>query len=341
MTEKKRRKFAHEILGLIGISALVAMGVFLLLSHVTAGAVEEYCFQKDVAMTEFDWIAVDRWIFGGSAAVALLGFSLLFLGLLGKRLAYVRRLTRGMDDLARGQEERPVPLEGNNELTELAHAINHMAHTRRQIRQREQTLAREKEQFIRTLSHDIRTPLTSLLAYSEYLVTEEELSPEQRRAHLGMLRRKAEQIRDLTDLLLEGGRRNPEEFADARLLMEQLAEEFQEELEEGFSPEVDLSRCGACAGTFDVQELRRIFDNLSSNVGKYADPAVPVCLTISMEPGELVIRQSNGVLSAATPAEGYQIGIASIRRIAQSYGGRVEVEQSRERFSIVITLSDF
>lgn len=343
MTDRKpikRRKFAHEILGLIGISALFALVLFLLLINIAAAAAEIYCFENDIAMTEFDWMEVDRWIFGVGTVLSVSAFCILFLTLLGDRLTYVQRLTQGIDAMRQGQN-CPVPLEGNNELTELAGAINYMSAARQQMADQEQALAQEKDQLVRTLSHDIRTPLTSILAYTEYLTAEEALPAEERTAHLQTVRKKAEQIRDLTDILLDGTKRNLEHFADARLLMEQLAEEFLEDLEDAFAVSTDLSGCQPFAGSFDVQELRRIFDNLSSNVRKYADPRQPVRLTICANGTGLTIRQSNAAGQRAGREEGYQLGIRSIRRIAQHYGGSAETRQDAGEFEIIIRLSDF
>ena len=120
--------------------------------------------------------------------------------------------------------------------------------------------------------------------------------------------------------------------------MGQIVEEFQEELEEEFAVTFDFSECPAFSGTFDVQELRRIFDNLSSNVRKYADPAKPVTLSVELENGTLLIRQTNAVLPEKPQSESYQIGLNSIRRIAQHYGGSVVVEERVAAFSITITL---
>jgi len=344
LTEKrlrKQHKLSYEILGLIGISAVLAVLLFLILSWVALAIVETYCFENDVIMTEFDWLHVDHWIFSLSIALAACGFSLLFLTLLGDRMAYIRTLTEGIHDLRLGQPGGPLPLEGRNELTGLADAINCMAATQRQLREKEQALAREKEQFIRTLSHDIRTPLTAILAYSEYLSVGTDIPQEEQDVHLKTIRKKAEQIRDLTELLLDGDRRNPEHFDDGRLLMEQLAAEFEEDLEDRFDVRTDLSGCPLFAGTFDVQELRRIFDNLSSNVQKYADPGQPVYLHIRMDDGALCIRQSNGISADPGQTDSYKLGINSIRRIAQNYGGRVELRQDPDRFAIAITLSEF
>ena len=72
-----------------------------------------------------------------------------------------------------------VPVEGNNELTQLAKSVNYLSQTQREVKQREQALSAEKEQFIRGLSHDIRTPLTSIMAYSELLAGEKAVAPEE------------------------------------------------------------------------------------------------------------------------------------------------------------------
>lgn len=340
MTEMKRRKFAHELLGLIGISALVALILFLVVTNIAVTIAEVYCLENDVPMTEFDWMTVDRWIFGSGAVIAIGCFSVLFLCLLRERMAYIRTIAAGIDALGAGQEALELPMQGNNELTALALAVNDMAAARQQIREKEQTLAKEKDQLIRTLSHDIRTPLTSILAYSEYLA-EADLPAEERKKHLLMVRRKAQQIRELTDILLDGGKRNLERFENARLLMEQLAQEWAGELEDRFSVSLDLDGCSAFSGNFDVQELRRILDNLGSNVTKYADPASPVCLAVSTAEKSLVIRQTNAVLSAAAPSDSYGIGLNSIRRIAQHYSGRVTTQQTGQQFAITIELAEY
>ena len=87
-------------------------------------------------------------------------------------------------------------------------------------------------------------------------------------------------------------------------------------------------------------ELRRIFDNLISNIQKYAEPAEPVVLTVSKTDGDIVITQSNAMKQSQEPTESYKLGLNSIRRIAQNYGGSVEISQTEEVFNIVITLSN-
>lgn len=100
MTEgRKYRKLSHEILGLIGLCAGISLALFLLLSGIATAIAESYVFQHDIPMTEFVWIDVDRWIFGVSALLSCCSFSVLFLVLLGDRIAYIRKITAGIDAL--------------------------------------------------------------------------------------------------------------------------------------------------------------------------------------------------------------------------------------------------
>ena len=335
----KRRKLSHEILGLIGIAAVLSLIMFLVLSGIATGVTEEYVFNHDIPMDEFDWIALYQRIYTIAAILSCIAFSVLFLAMMQSRIAYIQTITEGIGRL-RGQPKRiALPLKGHNELKFLAEAVNDMSQAQLALWEQEQALAQEKEQLIRALSHDIRTPLTSILAYSDYLTTREEIPPAEQKNYLGLIRKKAEQIRDLTAVLLDGSKRNLEHFDDGKLLMEQIVAEFQEELEEDFAVSVDFSKCPAFSGTFDVQELRRIFDNLSSNVRKYADPAKPVTLSVGLENGALLIQQTNAVLPQKPQSESYKIGLNSIRRIAQHYGGSVAVDENGETFSITVMLS--
>ena len=171
-------------------------------------------------------------------------------------------------------------------------------------------------------------------------VQKETLTVEEQQEYRYLVARKTEQIKKLTDILLDGGHREPEFFEDARLLFEQLADEFEAELDDGFAPMTELSYVGAFSGNFDVGEMRRIFDNLISNVKKYAEPSEPVELIISKKDEGIVIRQSNRIAKDKQPSESYKMGLYSIRCIAQNYGGTVEVRDENGKYEIMITLSN-
>ena len=338
MKSNKRRKLSGEILGLLAVTLVLALILLQFLGIVARAMIDSFLFMRDIVLTEAQYVQLDDWVFHLSLLVSVAFFIILFLFLLGERLSYIREVLAGIDALRSGQEDYVVPLEGSNELTQLAEAVNYLSRTQREVKEQERVLNEEKEQFIRALSHDIRTPLTSIMAYSELLTGANTVDPQEQTRYLELIQHKAGQIKDMTDILLDGSKRNPEYFEDARLLIEQLTAEFEEMLEDGFSIEASLD-CPAFPGTFDVQELRRIFDNLVSNVQKYADPDRPVKISISLEGVQLLIRQENAVRERIAPADGYQIGLRSIQRIAQNYAGQVDVQKDDAAFAITITLS--
>ena len=336
---QKRHRLSGEILGVLTITFIIALFLFQLLRIAAGAIIDSVLFMQDIVLTEAQYIQADDWVLNLSLLVSVGFFVILFLFLLGERLSYIRDILEGIDALQKGQENHMVPVEGNNELTQLAKAVNYLSKTHREVRHREQAISEEKEQFIRGLSHDIRTPLTSIMAYSELLAGQNDAAPEEQARYLNLIHTKAGQIKEMTDLLLDGSKRSPEYFENACLLMEQLAEEFESMLEDDFSVKTVLT-CPAFPATLDVQELQRSLDNLVSNVQKYAALDKPVLLAISEGDGQLIIRQENAVRKLDAPAEGYQIGLKSIQRIAQNYGGRVEVQQDDAMFMIRILLSD-
>lgn len=338
-----RRKLSNEILWFLGVAFAIAFFLFQFLTLTAKSIVWNYQEVKNIYFTEYETLTMNSWIQNISLLTAVTVFVILFLFLVGQKIAYLNSIIKGVEALRTHRMDFEMPLEGNNELTELAESINYLAVTERQIRQKERALSEEKEQFIRTLSHDIRTPLTSILSYSEYLGNKEDSSVQEMKTYTALIQKKAEQIKELTDILLDGGQRNLEMIEEGRLLMAQLVEEWEETLENDFTCVVDLVGCPKFSGEFDIQELRRIFDNLSSNIKKYADADRAVELKIGVEDKHLVIEQKNAQRvdkENSGNVESYRMGLNSIKRIAQNYGGGMEVQMDDGMFEIKIIISE-
>lgn len=342
MTEKakKRGKLSYEILGIFAFCLAVTLALYFFLVFFGIGVAEEFCFENGITLDEEGLYRLDNAVLSVSLAVSVVFFIILFLALFGEKLAYIVTIINGVETLRRGEPGYRLPLKGNNELTELARAINYLSETEQAIKEKERALGEEKEALIRALSHDIRTPLTSIISYTELMAAKEAPTAEEQGAYLALVEKKAWQIKGITEILLDGGKRNTERFDDARLLIEQLAGEFCGALEESFTLSVDISACHAFSGEFDVREMLRIFDNLISNIQKYAAPEKAVELNIYKDESGLHIRQKNAVKKNAERAESHRMGLYSIKRIAQNYGGGAEVRQIEDEFEIIITLSN-
>jgi len=156
--------------------------------------------------------------------------------------------------------------------------------------------------------------------------------------YIALMGQKAEQIKHLTDLLLDSKDRQMEKIDDGRFLMEQLLNEFAEELEDDYDLKIHMENCPVFSVEAEVQELRRIFDNLVSNIQKYASKDYPVWVNVYEEEGFLVVEQKNFIRENASEKKGYGIGLESIRRIAAHYDGEVDVVRTDEEFLILIRL---
>ena len=203
---KKRRKLSTEILIIVGICFAVSILLYFIITHLGIAIVSEYCFYHDIELGEDEWYRLDTTMLSAGFAVSAVVFVLMFIALFGERLAYIRKITDGVHALRRGERDARVALVGNNELTELAEAVNYLSESERRIKQKERALNEEKETLIRTLSHDIRTPLTSIMSYTELLAAKEALTREEERQYLALVGQKSAQIKQLTDILLDGGR---------------------------------------------------------------------------------------------------------------------------------------
>lgn len=338
--EKKKfdRKLSKEILGIFARTLLIAVISFLILNEAANRLVLHYAETEMLQITEYQLIDIQYGILGISFLAGVLLFLVLFLALVGERMAYIGDIVKGIDALRRHDWEHEIPLRGDNELAELAFFINRFSKEEQDFREREKRIQEEKITLIRSLSHDIRTPLTSLLSYSEFMKQKENLTTEEMKKYMDLVEQKSHQMKVLTDQLLDGGKRQTEGIEDGRFLMEQLVDEWATELEEDYSLEISLKECPDFSGEFDVQELRRIFDNLASNIRKYAEASAPVLMHVIKKEERLCIVQSNACKQETEEVESTGIGIASIRKIAEQYGGMVTVFHTEQNFSVEIIL---
>ena len=220
---RKTKRLSREILGLLLITAVIALFFWGFL-YLTANSISEtYFTERNLQPSEGQWLTLRAWIRSVSLLSTVILFLVLFLFLLGQKLAYLREIIQGVDALRTHRLEDTIPLREANELTELAEHINFLSETERRLRQQEMALQAERERMIRDLSHDIRTPLTAILSYSDYMSRKDGYTDAELREYFSLVRKKAAQMKDMTDRLLEGSKRNVEPVENGRLLMEQLA----------------------------------------------------------------------------------------------------------------------
>lgn len=343
MSIKKGSRLAKEIIGYIGIAGVISIFFYWFLIYMSQAIVDVYCARNDIFMDRFQLETTDFWQRRVCLVTAVIIFLFLCFFLTGQKFIYIRQIIQGVDALRENDMNYEVPVEGDDELAKLAESINYLAKSQRELREKEIALKEEKDAFIRALSHDIRTPLTSVLAMSEYLAEKEGMTSTEIKDYILLVKNKSAQMKILTDRLLNEGQRKPIFVENGKLLFEQLADEWHEVLEDEFECAIFMDKCEPFQGEFDIAELRRIFDNLASNVGKYADADKDVILEIYKEEEVVVIRQLNTIKRIINDdtkkTESYGIGLQSIERLAKIYHGNMEIKMDKNKFEIIIRLA--
>ena len=150
-------------------------------------------------------------------------------------------------------------------------------------------------------------------------------------------KQKAYQIKEMTDKLFEyflvyseNDKPVEKERLDAATLFTQLWSESAMSLEtEGFHVDMRAEE-STCEVLANVPLLRRVFDNLVSNVRKYADPVQPVEAEMRACEGGYRMEERNSIADVPRD-ESSGIGIASCRKIMESHGGSFEIEKQGDQ----------
>ena len=136
-----------------------------------------------------------------------------------------------------------------------------------------------------------------------------------------LMHEKSLQIKELTDQLMGQEGIRWEDIEDVAFLFSQLVQEWEEILEERFTIRTDLSGLAALEGRMDIFSLKRIFDNLISNIEKYADEEKEIFLKVENQNRCVIITQENGIRRDERQEDSHRIGLANIRKLAQIYKG--------------------
>ena len=277
----------------------------------------------------------------------LLGCLVFFLVMLlyDHRLTHaVHTLSRQVRQVSQGDLDRKIHSTRRDELGQLARDVDTMRLNIIEKLQREEAALQANSKLITAISHDVRTPLTALMGYLE-LMDDEDIPLEERLGYLQVCKNNAQRLKGLTDELFgfflvfgdSNIKQKIEEF-DAAMLFGQIL--FEQEMtlsQQGF----DVRPVGTISGgkvRLDLSHIRRVFDNLFSNVNKYADREKPVAILQETENGRLHITISNAIPARQTQVESNRIGLQTCQKLVQTMGGEFRKTQTQDSFTAEIIL---
>jgi two-component system sensor histidine kinase MprB len=247
-------------------------------------------------------------------------------------LAPVRRLRLAARDVATsGDPERLVPVDGGDELAELAAAFNEMLIALRR------SLAAQR-QLVADASHELRTPLTSLRANVDFLRNDPALAG--RAAVLGDIHRELEDLSGLVGDLVDLARMESATEAPTDVRLDELVAEVVARTERRW-PDVPIAaRLAPTVVLALPAQVERALANLLDNAAAWTGPGQPV--EVDVAGGEVVVRDHGpGIPTADLPhvferfyrsAEargrpGSGLGLAIVHQAAIASGGSVTAER--------------
>ena len=280
-----------------------------------------------------------------SGLLAFVAFSLCFVVLISRKVAYITQLKHELDILSGGQLECPVTITGRDELGELASGIDQMRRSIMKHQENEIQMRSANSELITAMSHDLRTPLTSLLAYLEIVERRKYTDEEQMHILIHKSVRQTMRIKHMADQLFEYFRVYATEWEsadmetiDADQLFQQILGDYAYAMEnKGLSVKTDFVPAAAQIKT-NADLLQRALDNLYSNLLKYADPEEPVRISYSRENGCVLLSIANGVRIHQAKNESTGIGLITCRRIIEYHKGRFASSENDGGFFVTVSL---
>ena len=219
---------------------------------------------------------------------------------------------------------------------------------------------RFKAELITNVSHDLKTPLTSIINYVNLLKSTQQTDPKAQE-YIEVLDRKSQRLKKLTEDLVEASKAstgalsvNRERIGMSQLLSQALGE-YEEKLEERRLTVVCTEPEGESYVYADGRHLWRVIDNLLGNCAKYALEGTRIYIELIRGKGSVTLAIKNVSREALNiPAErlmerfvrgdtsrtteGSGLGLSIARSLTELQGGTFELAVDGDLFKAVVTL---
>lgn len=273
----------------------------------------------------------------------------------------LRTLEKNGEQLSEGDLSTPVDTKRLfGAFRRYGQAMNRLQSGMESAVQEQMRAERMKTELITNVSHDIKTPLTSIVNYVDLLKKEDIPSPAARE-YITVLDRQSKRLKKLTEDLVEASKASsgalPVDLqpTDVSVLFSQITGEYQDRLADCHLTLVTQPPAGQPVVLADSKLLSRVMDNLVSNICKYAMPETRVYVSgvtadgqmtmsfknvsraeLNISPDELMERFVRGDDSRHT--EGSGLGLSIARSLVQLMGGTFRLSIDADLFRADVTL---
>ncbi|MED4044445.1 HAMP domain-containing sensor histidine kinase, partial [Priestia aryabhattai] len=296
---------------------------------------------------------------GGSVLI----FFVLFLLWTRPITRYIKQIEEGINRIVNKDWTYSIPVKGKNELSFLAKNINWMTEQMRQRFEKERKVEQAKNELITNLSHDLRTPLTSIIGYLTLLKDKQYKNSEELEQYIQTTYGISFKLKNLLDELFEYTKLSlPDvdmQFQEVDLsgVLYQLVGEYTPMFENrGLSVKVDIPN-DAVFISIDIEKMIRVFDNLLSNAEKYSHESGDIEIVLYTNEKQVIARISNTTDQIASEelnhlfdkfyrmdkarsskVVGSGIGLSIAKRIVELHQGEIWAESEQNKTTMYVAL---
>lgn len=296
--------------------------------------------------------------------LSVIFFILVFYFIAGRKVSYIQEIALGVMYIAKGQLNFRIEEKGEDELANLAQNINFMSGELRSKIEKERAVEKTKSELITNVSHDLRTPLTSILGYLNLIKDNKYSSSEERSEYINIAYNKSEKLKllieelfEYTKLTNEGIKLNLRDIA-LNELVEQLIEEFVPVFEENNINTIKDITSENIMVSADGDKLVRVFENLIANAIRYSHK--PGQIKIALEKtnnyalfsicnkGDSIKEEDLNKIfdrfyrvekSRAESTGGSGLGLAISKSIIVLHGGEIWAESKGDNITFYVKIS--
>ncbi|QBD87866.1 HAMP domain-containing histidine kinase [Clostridium tetani] len=278
-----------------------------------------------------------------------------------KKTAMINKIVKGTEEMVAGNLDYSIDENDKGLLGKLAHNINNMKKGLKKSVESQVKSERLKSELITNVSHDLKTPLASIINYVD-LLKSEDLSKEDMNVYIQILDKKSKRLKVLIEDLFEASKissgsieLNIEKVNISEILRQALGE-FHEKIEgSSLNFKVNIENDGIYAN-LDGKKTWRVFENLIGNILKYSMNNSRVYIDLETEGNKAIVTMKN--ISAyemdfdteeiferfkrgdkARKSEGSGLGLAIAKSIVELQDGNMDIVIDGDLFKVTIEFS--
>lgn len=293
--------------------------------------------------------------------IAIIGFLTLSLiiitGIILNKIDYLDKIIEGTKKIKNGDINHKIEVKGNDRLATFAQDINNLSEGLENAIDEKFKSERMKAELITNVSHDLKTPLTSIINYVDLIKKEENMQPEYLNDYINVLDNKSKRLKVLIEDLFEASKAssgnielNIEKLDLNQLLRQSIGENEEKLTNSKLDLKVNLLKEPVYINC-DGKRMYRVFENLLINISKYSLENTRVYIDmkvdedkvylsfknisayeLNFEADEIIERFRRGDLSRNT--EGSGLGLSIARDLVELQGGEFDIQIDGDLFKV-------